>query len=361
MGNTVNLINLTGTYTLSGVCSDGHYLNKTTMTVESVVRKVNEGKITFLNGRTEFAINKGFCSKLILSILNGYPIEQLYIHCDENNVYKIFNGEDYVKALSEFINNKQRLKSDMPPIRCVFKNENGENFIGEYDVSGKKFQDLPEVLQDIILWYNIDTVCFHSLNELDDRMFNDMLFSIIGEKTLKPYQKVRFLLGSDRMAMIKPILDMNDLWGKTPYSKRLLCIMRSLILISGYKFHTLSAGQIMHFIDDIDKYTDKIQRLVGLFQWLETVTDFAPCSIADEIIKYIPYIIDNIDRYFKMGNLQITTPVYSEFLIYFFQSDDFVLFSGTNFKLLGETDEDINEVRDIFTIALKKFLAEYDT
>lgn len=151
MKNTENLINC-------GVFNDGHYINKISMSVETVLRKVKTDKIIFPFKSRCYEWNNSTCSNLIVSILKGNPIGQFYINLRQKDTYKMIDGQARVNALNGFINNKYRLNPKNPYITCVFKDELGHSIVKEYDISKKYFKDLPETLQDAILWYNLDIV-----------------------------------------------------------------------------------------------------------------------------------------------------------------------------------------------------------
>lgn len=153
MENTVNLINC-------GVFNDGRYINKITMSVETVLRRVRTDKIIFPFESKYYEWNNSTRSNLIVSILKGNPIGQFYINFKKKDTYEMIDGQARVNALNGFINNKYRLNPKNPYISCVFKDELGNSIVKEYDISKKYFKDLPEALQDAILWYNLDILEF---------------------------------------------------------------------------------------------------------------------------------------------------------------------------------------------------------
>lgn len=84
-------------------------------------------------------------SKLITSPLLGYPIPTLYAN-KVDRVFRIIDGQQRGKTIISYMLNKFSL-SVQPPIEI-----NGKS----YDVSGKKFCDLPQELQIILEECNVD-------------------------------------------------------------------------------------------------------------------------------------------------------------------------------------------------------------
>lgn len=166
MENTVNLIN--SAETCIGIFTDGRYSDKVIMSVETVARKIKTGNMIFPQEtfQTEWSDRAG--SNLIMAILKGYPIRRIYTKFEENNIY-IINGQTRVKVINDFINNKFKLNPNNPCISCEFKDTTGERVVKDYDVSNKYFKDLPEALQNAILWYNLDIVemCGYTDDELN--------------------------------------------------------------------------------------------------------------------------------------------------------------------------------------------------
>ena len=111
------------------------------MTVKGLKKKMENGEVTFEN-----SVQRGLSwdlerkSFLIDSILQGYPIPDMYAQRGENGVYDMLDGKQRSNAIVDFINGKYALTG---------MSENME----EYE--GLTFDQLEEEDKDTILDRNI--------------------------------------------------------------------------------------------------------------------------------------------------------------------------------------------------------------
>lgn len=364
MERTAVLINSTGTYTPSDVCTTKLFSNHV-VSIQEITNYIECGQIILHEDECRIIeiLNCKAISHLIWSILNGFPIvKQIYAVCNrDNDSYEIIHGQGYIKALIDFVNNKRRLENNLPSIPCVFTNELGDKTEGLYDISGTKFKEIPKCLQNVILSSIIEIMCLHNLKEDDYEYVNYWLNGSCND--LKPYQKVAMIVGSERMNLLKPILDLENLWATNKRGTELPNIMRSLMLISGYGLNSFSIREVLQFAENIDNYTDKIPRLVGLFKWVNDVFGIVSNSLGDYVTKnltrYIPFIIDNIDMYFKIGNIQLDKDTYADFIISAYNDGSNILFYKSGAYWNNMRTDEINEYRDNLLKALQDFLKEY--
>lgn len=132
--------------------------------VKTLVKMSKSNKISFDN-----AIQRGYCwdkerkSLLIHSVIEGYPIPAFYAAKnaqDAGSVYDMLDGKQRSNALCEFLDDKYVL-SDLPCIQ--FENSQGEQ--DELDISGLKYSQLPEELQDTISDYSLTVYYFDGITE----------------------------------------------------------------------------------------------------------------------------------------------------------------------------------------------------
>lgn len=104
-------------------------------------------------------------SELIDSIFRNFPIDSVRAEelTDEkgNKTYYIFDGVQRISTVCSFINNKFALSKTLSPVTV-----DGTT----YDISGKKFKDLEEILQDKITNEEIRIVFFWDLTDDDRRL-----------------------------------------------------------------------------------------------------------------------------------------------------------------------------------------------
>ena len=122
-------------------------------------------------------------SKLIRSIINGFPrIPEIYATKDtEDGVYQCLDGQQRLTTVFDFVNDNIIL-SDIDVI--IDENE------VEYDLNGKKFSELPEDFQDIILSYSFRIAYY---DDLDDDEQAELFFLINNSKPLTSIELNRAL------------------------------------------------------------------------------------------------------------------------------------------------------------------------
>lgn len=107
-------------------------------------------------------------SELIYSVLYGYPIPLIYaktIQDGKKTIFDVLDGQQRLKTLFKYCGNEFAL--DKLKNRELKYEENGEE--KKIDLIGKKFKDLPEVLQDRILDTSLKIVKFDNITVEEER------------------------------------------------------------------------------------------------------------------------------------------------------------------------------------------------
>lgn len=122
-------------------------------------------------------------SKLIRSIINGFPrITEIYATKDtEDGVYQCLDGQQRLTTVYDFTNDDFML-SDLDIV--IDEDEK------EYDLNGKKFSELDEMLQDIILSYSFRIAYY---DDLDDDEQAELFYLINNSKPLTAIEHNRAL------------------------------------------------------------------------------------------------------------------------------------------------------------------------
>lgn len=102
-------------------------------------------------------------SALIESMIIGYPIPPVFAKRSDDgtgkrggNIYAIMDGKQRLSTVAQFLNDEFAL-SDLPPVSYMDEANGGEC---EADISGMKFSELPEALQD-----HLNSVIFTVVDE----------------------------------------------------------------------------------------------------------------------------------------------------------------------------------------------------
>lgn len=137
-------------------------------------------KIMIANGKIDFnhIIQRSYVwerkrkSALIESMILGYPIPPVYAKRYDDgtgkkygNIYSIMDGKQRLSTVAQFLNDEFAL-TDLPPVTYMDEEFGGER---EADVSGKKFSELPEVLQDNLNSVMFSVIYFDNLTKEEER------------------------------------------------------------------------------------------------------------------------------------------------------------------------------------------------
>lgn len=125
-------------------------------------------------------------SLLVRTILNGFPrVPEIYATRDSGSkIYQCLDGQQRLTTIIDFMNDDIVLDEIDPVV-----DDNGT----VYELSGKKFSELDDVLKDIILSY-IWRVAYY--DDLSDDEIAELFYLINNSKPLSPIEHVRCLTHS---------------------------------------------------------------------------------------------------------------------------------------------------------------------
>lgn len=137
-----------------------------TWTCKQIVKMIEKDTISFKNVvQRSFVWEKHRMSELIWSIIMGFPIPPVYSERggnenDKVKVYDVLDGQQRCTSIYKYISDEFAL-TELKPIPYLDENGN-ECYI---DISGKKFSELEEELQDIIKDATITVKYFDNLEQ----------------------------------------------------------------------------------------------------------------------------------------------------------------------------------------------------
>ena len=137
-----------------------------TWTCKQIVKMIDKETVSFKNVvQRSFVWEKHRMSELIWSIIMGYPIPPIYAERGESSVdkvkiYDVMDGQQRNTSIYKYIKDEFAL-TELKPI--PYLDENGNECT--IDISGKKFSELDEELQDIILSATITVKYYDNLDQ----------------------------------------------------------------------------------------------------------------------------------------------------------------------------------------------------
>ena len=270
-------------------------------------------------------------SKFILSILLSRPIGTILTakgRADSKNYTQktLIDGLQRSTAISDYINNRFSLSKDTEPLSCCYRDGDGNIITENFDLAGKKFKALPDVLKEAILEYRLTVYSYEGFS--DDEL-DDIVFCVNNGSSFKPFQKMRTVLGSAMMEYLQPVCD-GVFWEKAEginakNDNILGCVVRTLMLLKDYPFKTLGTAEMIKFSEDFSENGSlkEIEQLNSLFNQLDKIIHrqmedseysfLTPCNI--------PHLIKNLRKYNSMENSGNSN--YTAFLNYFLASEDY--------------------------------------
>ena len=137
-----------------------------TWTCKQIVKMMDKETISFKNVvQRSFVWEKHRMSELIWSIIMGYPIPPIYAERgdsvnDKVKIYDVMDGQQRNTTIYKYLKDEFAL-TELKPI--PYLDENGNECT--VDISGKKFSELEEELQDIIKDATITVKYFDNLEQ----------------------------------------------------------------------------------------------------------------------------------------------------------------------------------------------------
>jgi hypothetical protein len=137
-----------------------------TWSCKQVAKMIEKNTISFKNVvQRSFVWERHRMSELIWSIIMGFPIPPVYSErgnsdSDKVKVYDVLDGQQRCTSVYKYLNDEFAL-TELKPI--PYLDENGDEH--SIDISGKKFSELDEELQDIIRDATITVKYYDNLDQ----------------------------------------------------------------------------------------------------------------------------------------------------------------------------------------------------
>lgn len=300
---------------------------------KQIVGMIMREKINF-----EHIIQRSYCwersrkSSLIESMILGYPIPAVFAKRvdDEtieagkksSNIYYIMDGKQRLSTIKEFLNDEFAL-TKLNPI-TYFDNESGEEV--SIDISGMKFSELPDGLQDLLNTTMFNVVYFDNLTKEEERE----LFKRLNAG--KPLSAKNKTLASAKN--IDELLDIgsHELFGemltdKARANKNQAVIVTKVLTMLNRQVEDISFAskdfnpeiEMMEITDD-----DKI-KLNKVFDFIVIVHDELIGNKEKDVAKKLyteTHMVSLVPYVWKSIEDEVSEAMFSDFLVSFFKIEN---------------------------------------
>lgn len=298
-----------------------------TWTCKQIVKMIDKETISFKNVvQRSFVWERHRMSELIWSIIMGYPIPPVYAErgskdSDKIKVYDVMDGQQRNTSIYKFIKDEFAL-TELKPI--PYLDENGNECT--IDISGKKFSELEEELQDIINDATITVKYFDNLEqhqkaEMFRRLNNGKPLST-KSRTLASAKNIGSLLAIGSHKLFKEMLTEKALANKNQaviVTKAWTMLNREVENIS------FASKDFNPMIEEIEISKEEKQELVNVFTYIVDVheelignheKDVARKLYTEtHLVSLIPFVKETMDR-------GINEAIFGEWLINFFKTEN---------------------------------------
>lgn len=263
-----------------------------TWTCKQIVKMMDKDTISFKNVvQRSFVWEKHRMSELIWSIIMGYPIPPVYAERGESDndkvkIYDVMDGQQRNTSIYKYIKDEFAL-TQLKPI--PYLDEDGNEC--EIDISGKKFSELEEELQDVIKDATITVKYYDNLNqyqkaEMFRRLNNGKPLSA-KSRTLASAKDIEGLLDIGSHKLFEEMLTEKSRANKN----------QAIIVVKAWTMLHNDAGVVSFASKDFNPMIEKVE-----------VTD----DEKQELIKMFDFVIEAHDELFENKEKDVAKKLYTE-------------------------------------------------
>lgn len=298
-----------------------------TWTCKQIVKMMDKETISFKNVvQRSFVWEKHRMSELIWSIIMGYPIPPIYAERGESDndkvkIYDVMDGQQRNTSIYKYIKDEFAL-TQLKPI--PYLDEDGNECT--IDISGKKFSELEEELQDIIKDATITVKYYDNLNqsqkaEMFRRLNNGKPLST-KSRTLASAKNIGSLLDIGSHELFDEMLTEKARANKT---QAVIVVKAWTMLNHEAEDISFASKDFNPMIEEVEISSDDKKELNNMFNFVvdvhEELIDNKEKSVAKKLytethlVSLIPYIKKSMDN-------GINEAMFAEFLINFFKTEN---------------------------------------
>jgi hypothetical protein len=298
-----------------------------TWTCKQIVKMIDKETINFKNVvQRSFVWERQRMSELIWSIIMGYPIPPIYAERGESDndkvkIYDVMDGQQRNTTIYKYLKDEFAL-TELQHI--PYLDESGNECM--IDISGKKFSELEEELQDIIKDATITVKYFDNLEQFQKaemfRRLNNGKPLSAKNRTLASAKNIEELLDVGNHELFDQMLTEKSRANKN----QAVIVAKSLTMLNNdaenISFASKDFNPQIEEMEISDK--DKLD-LVRVFSYIVGVHDELKENHEKDVAKklytethlisLVPYVWQSLDR-------EISVSMFAEFLINFFKTEN---------------------------------------
>lgn len=298
-----------------------------TWTCKQIVKMIDKETISFKNVvQRSFVWEKHRMSELIWSIIMGYPIPPIYAERGESvndkvKIYDVMDGQQRNTTIYRYLKDEFAL-TQLKPI--PYLDEDGNEC--EVDISGKKFSELEEELQDIIQDATIVVKYYDNLDqaqkaEMFRRLNNGKPLST-KSRTLASAKNIGSLLNIGSHQLFHEMLTEKARANK---NQAVLVVKAWTMLNREVEDISFASKDFNPMIEEIEISDEEKQELANVFNFIvgvhEELVDNKEKDMAKKLytethmISLIPYVKNAMDN-------GINEAMFGEFITNFYKTEN---------------------------------------
>ena len=298
-----------------------------TWTCKQIVKMIDKETINFKNVvQRSFVWERHRMSELIWSIIMGYPIPPIYAERgdtanDKVKIYDVMDGQQRNTTIYKYLKDEFAL-TELKPI--PYLDEEGNECT--VDISGKKFSELEEELQDIIKDATITVKYYDNLEQYQKaemfRRLNNRKPLSAKNRTLASAKNIEELLDIGSHELFEEMLTEKSRANKN----------QAVIVVKAWTMMNRDVENISFASKDFNPQIEEIEitdeekvKLVNVFDYIvnvhEELKENKEKDVAKKLytethlISLIPYVKQSIDN-------NISEAMFAEFLVNFFKTEN---------------------------------------
>ena len=298
-----------------------------TWTCKQIVKMIDKETISFKNVvQRSFVWEKHRMSELIWSIIMGYPIPPIYAERGESaddkvKVYDVMDGQQRNTTIYKYLKDEFAL-TELKPI--PYLDENGDECT--INISGKKFSELEEELQDIIRDATITVKYFDNLEqsqkaEMFRRLNNGKPLST-KSRTLASAKNIGSLLDIGSHRLFEEMLTEKSRANK---NQAVIVVKAWTMLNRDVENISFASKDFNPMIEDVEITAEEKTELDNVFNYIVGVHEELKDNHEKDVARklYTETHLISLIPFVKMAmENNISEPMFAEFLINFFKTEN---------------------------------------